>query len=273
MTASRPFTVWLLALGALLACYAPFLRGMANQWSTDEDMGHGFAVPLVVLWVVWQQRQRLRTAAGPPSYWGIAILAAGAGLHAAAAIGAGLFAGSLAFLVSLAGAVVALGGYRLLRALAFPFLLSLFMLPKLAIVYNQTTLPLQLLASRIAAFSLTAAGVGVLREGNILQVHGHRIAVAEACNGIRYLLPLGFLSLVYGYLVVAKAWARVVLLLSVIPLAILVNALRVALAAARPALAIGAPHMILGAALFVLCLCGLGLVHWVSNRLARGVHA
>ena len=273
MPSGKHLIAWFLAAGALLVCYAPFLHGMADQWSTDEDMSHGFLVPLVVGWVVWQERQRLRAAAGPPSYWGIAILAAAAGLNVAAAIGAGLFAGSLAFLVSLAGLVVALGGGRLLRALAFPFLLMLFMLPKLAIVYNQTTLPLQLLASRLAAFGLTAAGVGVLREGNILQVHGHQIAVAEACSGIRYLLPLGFLSLVYGHVVSAKRWTRLALFVAVVPLAILVNALRVAMAAASPALAVGAPHMILGGVLFVLCVGGLGVVHWVSNKLGSRAHA
>jgi hypothetical protein len=64
--------------------------------------------------------------------------------------------------------------------MALPLLLALFMLPKLALVYNQVTLPLQLLASRIAAGILTAAGIGVIREGNILDVAGHRVSVVEA---------------------------------------------------------------------------------------------
>ena len=126
---------------ALLLCYAPTLRGMFEQWSNDEDMSHGFLVPIVVLWSVWRERGRWRALPVEPSWWGWAVLAAGAGMQLVAALGAGLFAGSVAFLVSVAGAVLALGGFAWLRAWAFPLLLALFMLPKLALVYNQATLP------------------------------------------------------------------------------------------------------------------------------------
>lgn len=263
---------WWLAGAALLLCYASPLWRMAGQWGADEDMGHAFLVPVAILWIVWSERERLRALAVSPSWWGLGILIAGAALHGVGAIGAGLFAGSLGFLVSAAGAVVALGGFALLRALAFPFLLALFMLPKLAIVYNQATLSLQLLASRLAAAGLTVAGVGVMREGNILVVHGHAIAVEEACNGIRYLLPLAFLSLVYGYLARAKPWMRATLLAASVPLAILANALRVALSAVYPALAEGAPHMLAGWLLFLSCLGALGALHWLLNRFKGGGH-
>jgi exosortase len=129
---------------------------MFDQWSNDEDMSHGFLVPIVILWIVWRERQRWRTLEAEPSCWGFALLAAAAGMQFAGLLGVGLFAGSVAFLVSVAGAVLCLGGVAWLRALAFPLALAVFMLPKLAVVYNQVTLPLQLLASRIAAGILTA---------------------------------------------------------------------------------------------------------------------
>ena len=142
-----------------------------------------------------------------------------------AAFGGGLFAASVAFLVSVAGAVLYLGGFVFLRAWAFPFLLALFMLPKLAIVYSQVTFPLQILASRIAAAMLSVAGVAVVREGNILDVAGHRVSVQEACNGVRYLLSLGFIAVVYAYLSDSKPWMRFALLAVVVPIAIIANAL------------------------------------------------
>src|SRR5258705_7484259 len=197
---------------ALLACYATTLRGMFQQWLSDEDMSHGFLVPIVVLWIVWRERARWRALPAEPSWWGLAVLAAGAGLQFVAELGAGLFTASVGFLLSIAGAVLSLGGFAWLRALALPLLLTLFMLPKLALVYNQVTLPLQLLASRIAAGILTVAGIGVIREGNILDVGGHRVAVVEACNGIRYLLSLGFMAVVFAYLSDSKPWMRVALL-------------------------------------------------------------
>lgn len=265
MTRTRQAVIVLTA-AALLACYAPTLRGMFGQWAGDEDMSHGFVVPILVLWIVWRERQRWRAIPAKPTRWGFAVLAAGAGLQFVAALGAGLFAGSGAFLVSVAGAVLCLGGFAFLRAWAFPLLLALFMLPKLAIVYNQATLPLQLLASRIAAGILTAAGIGVIREGNILDVAGRRVSVLEACNGIRYLLALGFMAVVFAYLSDAKPWMRVALLVAAVPVAIFANALRVAAAGWLPWLAEGAPHAISGAFLFVLCLATLMPVQRLFNK-------
>ena len=166
-------------------------------------------------------------------------------------MGAGLFAASLAFLISVYRLNSVSGGRALLRAFAFPLLLSVFMLPKLAIVYNQATLPLQLLASRLAAFMLTAAGIGVIREGNLLDVGGHQVAVMEACNGVRDLLALAFVALVFGYLADSKPWMRVALLVTAIPTAIFANAARVASASWLPRLDSGTPHTLAGAAIFL----------------------
>ncbi len=250
----------------LLICYAEILRGMFSQWSHDEDMSHGFVVPLLVLWIVWRERECWRSLPVEPTGWGFAVMAVAATMQFVAAVGAGLFVGSVSFLVSISGAVLCLGGFAFLRAWAFPLLLSLFMLPKLAIVYNQGTLPLQLLASRIAAGILTTAGIGVIREGNILDVAGRRISVLEACNGIRYLLSLCFMAVVLAYLSGGKPWMRVALLAAAVPVAIVGNAVRVAAAAWWPPLAAGTPHAVSGWLFFVLCLAMLMLVQRLINK-------
>ena len=162
--------------------------------------------------------------------------------------------------------MLCLGGLDWLRALAFPLVLVLFMLPKLAIVYNQATLPLQLLASRIAAGILTFAGIGVIREGNILDVGGHRVAVVEACNGIRYLLSLGFMAVVFAYLSDSKPWMRLALLAAAVPVAILANGVRVAVAGWLPSLESGVPHAVAGWFIFVLCLATLVLLRQLVNK-------
>jgi len=60
----------------LVACYIPTLQGMFKQWWTDEDMSHGFAVPVVILWIIWRERSRWQTLETRPSAWGFALLAA-----------------------------------------------------------------------------------------------------------------------------------------------------------------------------------------------------
>lgn len=260
---SRRLALIVLTALALVACYASTLRGMFDQWLTDEDMSHGVLVPLVILWVIYRERERWRALPPEPSSWGFALLALAACLQFAGALGVGLFAGALAFLLSVTGAVLCLGGFRWLRVLAFPLLLGLFMLPKLAIVYNQVTLPLQQIASRIAAGILTGSGIAVIRDGNILDVGGHRVAVAEACNGIRYLLSLGFIAVVFGYLSDSKPsrpWVRVALLAAAVPMAIFANGARVAAAGWLPALDRGFPHEVAGWLIFVLCLATMMLL-------------
>jgi exosortase len=132
---------------------------------------------------------------------------------------------------------------------------------------------LQLLASHLAATLLTASGVGVIRDGNVLDVAGHRTAVAEACNGVRYLLSLGFMGVVFGYLFDPKPWIRAALLLAAVPLAILANAARVAAAAYLPALDSGVPHILLGWVIFVLCLPMLAWLRRLVNAAYLVCHA
>lgn len=220
----------------LLICYASTLRGMVDQWWNDEDMSHGFAVPLVIGWIVWRERARWLGLTPSPTAWGFVLLVGAAAMQAISSLGLGLFASSVAFLISAMGAVLCLGGFAFLRVWAFPFVLTLFMLPKLAIVYNQTTLPLQILASRLASGVLTLVGYKVIREGVILDVGGHRVSVVEACSGVRYLLSLAFIAVVFAYLADIKSWMRWALFIAAVPIAIVANSVRVAVSAAIPAL-------------------------------------
>jgi exosortase len=254
-----------LAILALAVCYASTLSGMVRQWWTDEDMGYAFLVPFVIGWLSCPDPTPWRSLPVQPSAWGFAVLAAAACMQVASALGAGLFAGSLALVLSLAGLVLCLLGFAWLRAWAFPLLLTLFMLPKLGIVYNQITLPLQLLATRLAGGILATAGFMVSRDGNILNVAGHSISVVEACDGIRYLLPLAFLALIFAYASGSKSWMRVVMLAAAIPTAIIANALRVAFSGLSPALTSGTPHALLGTLIFLLC---LGLLAGIYQLLA-----
>jgi len=263
---------WPSALGiALLLCYAPVLRGLLHQWNTDPDMGHGFFVPLSVGWIVWRERSKWRELRPSPTLWGAAVLTAGAGLQIAGAFGAGLFAGAVALLISTGGAVLILGGAAFLRAWRFPFLLSLFMLPKLAIVYNRATLPLQLAATQLARGILHLAGVPVVADGSLLQLGQRVFSVDPACNGIRFLLSLAFLGVLFAYRFDEKAWMRVALLAASIPLALGANAVRiagtVAVGAWSPALAEGAMHTLLGTLVFALAAAGLVGLRGLLNRI------
>ncbi len=261
----------------VVACYAPVLYRLVNQWYSDADMGHGFFVPAVAAYIVWQRREKLLSVRPAPTWWGLVPLIWGALQLYAATLGAELFLARTAFIISLAGIVLLLGGWPVLRLTAFPLGLLFFMVPIPAIIYNQLTFRLQLLASSVAERSLSILGVPVLREGNILELANQRLSVVEACSGIRSLLTLAFLSLVYAYFFDRKVWMRGALLVATVPIAISVNALRVTLTGLmtewKPELAEGIFHQLEGWVTFMLGLLMLMVAHFAINRVYGVVHA
>ena len=269
----KPRTLAIVTAVALVVCFAPTIRGMAQVWVVDDDMGHGFLVPMVIGWIIWRERVEWRNLPVKPSGWGFVFLLAGAVLQLVSVIGIGTFVGSVGLVLSIIGAILCLGGFDWIRAWAFPLCLTVFMLPKLAIVYNQATLPLQLLATRMAGGMLSLAGFAVSREGNILGVSGHRVSVVEACDGIRYLLPLAFIAVTFAYLSDTKRWMRAALLAAAVPVALIANALRVALSASVPPLALGTAHAVSGWLIFVLCLPAIVVFRRLFNSIYTHLHA
>ena len=255
----------------ILIAYAPVVRQMFGLWMTDEDLAHGILVLPVIAWIVYRERARPRELPLRPSGWGLLLLTFGCALNLASVRGAGVFLGSLGFPVTVAGAVLCFGGFRWLRALVVPFSLSLLMLPKLDYFYNELTLPLQLLASGMAAGMLSTAGFDVLRSGTLLTVSGHQVVVEAACNGIRYLYPLLFVVVLFGYITRSPLWIRAALGLAAVPLAIAANAFRVAASAASARLVMGGLHTLIGIVVFVLILPALPLAQSLFSSIERSI--
>jgi exosortase len=275
--AQLPWTAMLWFGILLIVCYAPVLFGLVRQWATDEDMGHGFFVPAVAGFIAWKRRDELASIKPVPNYWGLALVVFGAIQMMLGTLGAQIFIARTAFLVSVVGAVLFLGGTRTLKILAFPLFLLIFMFPIPAIIYARITLPLQLFASSVAETVLNFIGTPVLRDGNVLELaNGQRLSVVEACSGIRSLLSLSFLSLIYAYFFDHKVWMRGVLLVATIPIAIAANASRVTLTGLiseyRPDLAQGLFHTFEGWVLFIVALVLLVAFHQLTNRIYNALH-
>jgi exosortase len=262
---------WVSALLAI--CYAPVLYRLAAQWYNDEDMGHGFFVPVIAGYIAWQKRDQIAGRLPRPNWWGLAILIwAGAQLYFAT-LGAELFAARTSLVISIIGAVLLLGGKDYLRIFAFPLFLLFFMVPIPAVIYNQITFPLQLLASRVAEGAISALQIPIIREGNVLELASQKLNVVEACSGIRSLLTLTFLSLVYGYFCEKRLWIRAFLFFSTIPIAIVANAGRVTLTGVisewKPELAEGLFHEAQGWVIFMVAFAIMAALHQILLRVAR----
>ena len=213
--------------GLLLALYHHILQGLAADWYNDPDYSHGFLVPFISGYFVWERWHRLKGLARTPSHAGIALLACGLFLLVLGSIGAELYLQRSSLIVVIAGLILLILGRAHLKLLALPIAFLFFMVPLPAIVVNLVSFPLQLFAAKTAAFCLFNLGIPVLREGNVIALAGTTLEVAEACSGIRSLQALLALGTIFAYFSQRVMWKRWVLILLSIPIAIVANAFRV----------------------------------------------
>jgi|SRR5579862_962713 len=263
----------LVIAGLIAALYAPSLARMTVQWWRDPDYSHGFLVPLFVGFLLYQRRHELPEVPLKPSGGGFPLMIAAIGLLLAGTLGAELFVTRVSFLLMLAGVLLFFAGWKMLRALAFPLAFLALMIPLPALIYNQVTFPLQLVASRLSSNCLEFFGIPVLREGNVLILPNYSLEVVEACSGIRSLMSLIALAVAYGYFVEHRLWARILLIILMIPIAVASNSLRVVGTGMftyfwGPQLAEGFFHLFQGWLIFISAVVCMLLVHWMLTQVA-----
>jgi exosortase len=267
METSRSHTLGaVLALGAAIAwVYGGIMVSLGRQWANDDNYSHGFFVIPLAAFFAWERRDALRRALRRPSAAGLFVIGLSLLLLIAGRLGAELFLTRVSLVGVLVGITLYLWGREHLRLLAFPLAFLLLMIPLPAIIFNQIAFPLQLLASQVGETAIAAAGIPVLREGNVLQLPTRDLEVAQACSGIRSLVSLIMLAIVLGYFTERRTGARVLIALAAVPIAIAANAARVAgtgLASEliSPAAAEGFFHTFSGWLVFVVAFAGLMLV-------------
>jgi exosortase len=266
-------------LGAALAwAYGPVIARLVAQWRHDENYSHGFVVVPAALLIAWQRRESIRQAPSQPTVWGAALVALSLAIYIAGRLGAELFLTRVSLIGVLAGAISFIWGRAHLRMLAFPLAFLLFTVPLPSIVFNQLTLPLQLVASSAGESIIRGAGVPVLRDGNVLQLPLRTLEVVEACSGMRSIVSLLMVATLIGYFFERRTAVRVLLVLAAVPIAIVANAFRVAgtgLASEwiSPAAAEGFFHAFSGAVLFAIALFALSAMQRLVGALVVGQDA
>jgi exosortase len=197
---SRNFAVTVATLAVAFAVlYQGVLRKLASDWLTDDNYSHGVFIVPIAAYFAWERRHALMRASQVPSALGLIVVLGSLAVLTAGILGAELFLTRISIVGVVAGAVLYILGWRHLRILAFPIAFLLLMIPIPAIIFNQIAFPLQLLASRFGEAALNVASIPVLREGNVIVLANTTLEVAEACSGIRSLVSLLTLGIVYGY--------------------------------------------------------------------------
>ena len=283
---------------ALLFTYAIVLSKLARTWWNDENYSHGLLIPFIIAYILWTQRERLaRESTKPSTLWGGAVVLLALMALWAGTAGAELFMQRISLVLILAGTVIYFWGFRLLQLLLVPLSLLALAIPIPAIIFNKVAFPLQLFASRCAVWSMSLFDIPVLRQGNVIELlplgarETRKLEVVEACSGIRSLMTLVTLAVVFAYFTHPRSdgspeghrrgviewlksygfWRSAVLILSAVPIAILTNGLRVSGTGVLahyygPEVADGFFHSFSGWVIYVAAFLLLFGVGWLLDR-------
>ena len=214
------------ALG-MLAAFAPALSHMVRTWQEREEYSHGFLIPVISLFLIWQQKDRLEQTPFTVSWWGVALAAAGGLIYLMGFFATIYSAMQYGFLICLYGLVLASVGWNAFRRIAVPLAMLALMIPLPSFVLSAFSNQLQLLSSQLGVLLVRLFGISVYLEGNVIDLGAYQLQVAEACDGLRYLFPLLTIGFIMAYFFRAALWKRVVLFLSSIPITIGMNSLRI----------------------------------------------
>ena len=216
------------AVVALTALYAPTVAQMIQLWRTDTYAGHGMFVPLFSAVIAWTERERLRKAVAPGRPVGAVIVLVGVGLLALGSLADSMLLQGASVAVTIAGLVAWTFGLRCLRAAAFPIAFLLLMTPLPRPVVAAVTLQVQLFAAAFAVAVLRVLDLPVYQTGVTIELPSMTLQVAEACNGLRFLMALLVLTAAFAQITQRTVAAKTALIVSAIPIAIVANAMRVA---------------------------------------------
>ena len=225
--ARRQLVFALTAVALTLVVYGPILYYMVLHWNAVADYSHGFLIAPLALYFAWERQPRLRRARIEPSWWGLVPLVLSTVTLLIGRLGVELMNMRVSFVLALIGIVLLLLGRQVFRILAFPLFFLFLMVPLPQSLVNVVAFPLQLTAADWAVDLLYFLRIPALREGNIIHLPNTKLFVAEACSGLRSLMALITLGVVFAYFF-RKSWGeRILIVLSAIPIAIVVNSLRV----------------------------------------------
>jgi exosortase len=269
---NRHATTALVCVAAVVWLYSDTLSSLVRQRASDDKYSHGFLIIPLALYFAWERRQQLASAESRPHWAGLAVVIASLLVFAAGVLSVELFLTRISLVGVVVGTILFVWGPAHVRYLAFPLALLPLMVPLPEIVFNQIAFPLQLVASRFGESALIAAGIPVLREGNVLELPNITLAVAEACSGIRSLITLITLAVVQAYFAESRTLARIVIVASAVPIAIFANAVRVAGTGLAshwfgPAAAEGFFHGFSGWLVFGVACVGLLVVQRIVRRI------
>ena len=226
---------------ALVVLFWEAAVNLWGRWGQQQELSHSYFIPLISLYLVWVNRETVVKSIGSPSLWGLAILGGALAMLILGQLTSIFLFQHLGLVVAIGGVVAAYGGLSFLRTLAAPVAFLFFAVPPPYWVITVLSWKFQQMSSILGVAMIEAMGVPVFLSGNIIDLGDYKLAVAEACSGLRYLFPFLSLGVMAAYMYKGPLWQRATIVLATIPITILMNSFRIAVTGALVA-AYGSEH-------------------------------
>lgn len=261
-----------LALAFVWAFWSNFVE-LWFTWQTNADYGAGQLVPLAAAYMVYSNRKAWEGLRLTVSSAGLGLFCLGLSLNLAGSYLLFSSISNFGMVVCIWGLFMTLFGWQGFRRLLYPLGFLVLMLPLPNRVHDAIMIPLQSFGAQAGATILEIAGIPVERFGNVLEVAGQRVAVAEACNGLRMAMAFLIVTGLVAYIIRRPMWQRVTVLVSSIPIALACNVARIVVTAYLYSvgydwLAQGVFHDGAGLLMMPLALSMILLELWLLSNLA-----
>jgi exosortase len=218
---------WILLCFAAVFSYAACLAGLAGRWWSDPDYLHGFLVPIFAAYLLWSRREMFRGLQSQGSRWGLALLGICAAMRWASAYYYYELLDPASLIPGLAGLVLFLGGWKVLRWSAPSIAMLVFMIPLPGFLATLMAHPLQRMATIASTYMIQTVGVPAVAEGNVISLGDSQIGVAEACNGLRNMMLFIAVCSALAFMMKRPLLERAIIMLSAVPIALIANLVRI----------------------------------------------
>lgn len=270
-----PPLIWL-SWGILLALlgfiYQDGLARMLTNWIDNEEYSHGWFIPLISGYLIWQKRDEISSLPVDKPWPGVVLTLFGLAIYFLGEMSAITVIVMYSMIIVLAGVAMSLVGWTIFKRIWIAFLFLVFMIPIPSVIYQQLSQSMQLISSELGVMIIRLLGISVYLEGNVIDLGTYKLQVVEACSGLRYLFPLMSLAFICAYFFRDAFWKRILVFFSSIPIAISLNSLRIGVIGILVEyfgsdMAEGFLHDFEGWIVFMICLALLLLEIWALSRI------
>ncbi len=199
----------------VISCW-PTIEILAKQWISNEDYSHGILIVPISAYLIWEKRKVLKTVNVGSDWRALPLMIFSIMVFIVGELGAELFTTRASMLILVIASIWLLYGAQVVKVLRFPLAFLFLMLPLPGFIYRNLTFPLQIFSSTWAVKLLQFLGISSYREGNVIDMGFTQFQVVEACNGLRFILPLFTLGVLFAFLGQRSIWKQSVLILATI---------------------------------------------------------